>query len=357
MNAIPPQKITINSENISLFELNERLRYIESTNYLYDVYNFILEWFNDKDFIIQKTSGSTGTPKEIQLTKKAMTASAHATLEYFGLQPGNSVWLCLPVGYIAGKMMIVRSIIGKLNLILSEPNSLPSPPDQSDIDFGSLVPLQLRKMLDNGINIKRIKKIIVGGAAIEHSLAKDLRNVETEIYATYGMTETCSHVAIQRINGDNPDSCFTTLSGIKVENSSNGCLRIIAPHLLDIPLDTNDLSEVISPNHFKWIGRIDNVINSGGIKVSPEEIEAAIAPLIETDFVIVAKNDRLLGHKIILLIEGQKNMIDTHKLVSQIAEITGKNKAPKEILFVEKIPRNASMKIDRRKAAEYINNL
>jgi O-succinylbenzoic acid--CoA ligase len=127
-------------------------------------------------------------------------------------------------------------------------------------------------MLDNGINIKRIKKIIVGGAAIEHSLAKDLRNVETEIYATYGMTETCSHVAIQRINGDNPDSCFTTLSGIKVENSSNGCLRIIAPHLLDIPLDTNDLSEVISPNHFKWIVGSTNVINS-------EELRSALKKL------------------------------------------------------------------------------
>ena len=231
-----------------------------------------------------------------------------------------------------------QSYSWKINFNPFRTKQLPSPPDQSDIDFGSLVPLQLRKMLDNGINIKRIKKIIVGGAAIEHSLAKDLKNIETEIYATYGMTETCSHIAIQRINGDNPDSFFTTLPGIKVENNINGCLRIIAPNIFNIPLDTNDLSEVISPNHFKWIGRIDNIINSGGIKVSPEEIEAVIAPLIDTDFVIVAKNDRLLGNKIILLIEGQKKMIDTNKLLSQIAEITGKNKAPKEILFVEKIP-------------------
>jgi O-succinylbenzoic acid--CoA ligase len=291
----------------------------------------------------------------IKLKKSAMIASAKATLGYFHLRKGDMAWLCLPVDYIAGKMMVVRAMVGSLNLIVSEPVGVPQIPDYK-IDFTAMVPLQLKKLVDADADLTPIKKIIVGGAAIDYPLQLALQGLTTEVFATYGMTETCSHVALQRINGSSPDDCFETLTGITVEANESGCLTIVAPELSEEPILTTDMAEVISPTKFKWLGRADHVINSGGIKISPEELESAIRPLINTDCIISSRKDELLGNRVVLVIEGASGSFDHEGLIQKVIGKLGKHKAPREIFFLDRFPRNASMKIDRKEIENLINS-
>ncbi|HPS12223.1 MAG TPA: AMP-binding protein [Prolixibacteraceae bacterium] len=345
-------KIIINNQELTTAEIKQMVKDLSVLDWKLKIYRFILDWFSDEDFILQKTSGSTGSPKEMALKKKAMTASAIATLNYFQLKPRDIAWLCLPIDYIAGKMMVVRSIIGRLNLLVSEPAGIPQIPDKT-VSFAAMVPLQVKKLVDEKADFTHIKTLIIGGAEIDYSLLQAIKKIPTAVFATYGMTETCSHIALQQINGANPDHHFKTLSGITVGINLSGCLTIFAPELSDIPIQTTDLAEIISSTEFRWLGRADNVINSGGIKISPEEVEAAIRPLIRSEFLISSKEDKTFGAKVVLVIEGSSK--DTETLLREIQKITDRYKAPKEVIFLEKIPFNASMKIDRKKVKQLIN--
>jgi O-succinylbenzoic acid--CoA ligase len=347
-------KININGKAYGVDEIIHNINNLSLSEWEANIYQFIVNWFNSDDFILQKTSGSTGEPKEIKLKKSAMIASAKATLGYFHLTKGDNAWLCLPVDYIAGKMMVVRAIVGCLNLIVSEPVGVPQIPDYN-IDFTAMVPLQLKKLIDADADLTPIKKIIVGGAAIDYPLQQALKVLTTEVFATYGMTETCSHIALQRINGPIPDRCFETLTGITVETNESGCLTIFAPELSVEPILTTDMAEIISPKKFRWLGRADNVINSGGIKISPEELETAIRPLINANCIISSRKDEMLGNRVILVIEGAFGSFDHEGLIQKVIDITGKYKAPKEVVFIDKFPLNASMKIDRKKIETIIN--
>jgi len=318
------------------------------------VLRFLLNWYDETDFIIQKTSGSTGSPKEIKLKKSAMTASAIKTLDFFQLKEKDAAWLCLPVDYIAGKMMVVRAIVGGLNLLITDPKGTPGIPQQT-INFTAMVPLQMKNLIGEKTDLSNIKKMIVGGAEVDYTLRNALQNIETEVFATYGMTETCSHVALQRINGKNPDRDFQVLNGISIATTEEGCLTIFAPELSAKTIQTTDLVEIVSPTEFKWLGRADNVINSGGIKISPEQMEAVILPLIHSECIVSYKTDEMLGSRVVLVIEGKSSDVDTEWLFQKITGITGRHKAPKEILFLKEFPRNSSMKIDRKQIEFQIN--
>jgi len=345
-------RIIINNQSLTVEELKQQFKYGSTPEWKSRIYNFIIDWFNNDDFILQKTSGSTGTPKEISLKKSAMISSAETTVCYFNLQPGATAWLCLPIDYIAGKMMVVRSIVGKLNLILSEPAGLPIPPVEK-VHFASMVPMQVKRLIDENVCLSNIDKLIIGGASVDYSLNKSLQTIPVEVYATYGMTETCSHIALQRINGNNPEDHFNVLKGITVGLNNLNCLTINAPNLSPNPIETTDLAEILSPTEFRWLGRADNVINSGGIKISPEELEAIISPLIGKECIISSKKDNLLGSRIVLVIEETTSTRNIVSMLEKIISITGKHKAPKEVMFIDKFPRNESMKIDR-KAIELI---
>jgi o-succinylbenzoate---CoA ligase len=351
-------EITINNKTFSLIQLLDvaQIKFNDPSvpEWEQKVYHFLLNWFDETDFIIQKTSGSTGVPKEIKLKKSAMKASAIKTLYFFHLKEIDVTWLCLPVDYIAGKMMVVRAVVGGLNLLITDPKGTPGIPQQP-IDFTAMVPLQVKNLIEEKANFIKIKKLIIGGAEIDYSLNKTLKNIETEVFATYGMTETCSHIALQRINGKSPDLVFHVLNGISIATNDEGCLTIFYPELSEKPIQTTDLVEIVSPTEFKWLGRADNVINSGGIKISPEEIEAVIQPLIHSECIISQKVDQMFGSRVVLVIEGKPS--DSEWLLQKITGITGKHKTPKEVVFMKEFPRNSSMKIDRKQIEFQLNQI
>lgn len=346
-----PILILIDGQQVSMFQIKEGLKSGSLLEWKAKIFQFIVEWFSPNDFILQKTSGSTGEPKVIKLKKSAMIASAQKTIDFFQLKPNNTAWLCLPIEYIAGKMMVVRALVGNMNLIVSEPSGTPSLPDQI-VDFAAMVPLQIQKLIDANADLSQIKKLIIGGASINHNLSKLLQSIPTEAYATYGMTETCSHIALQRINGNNPDALFHLLPGISISTNNHGCLYINAPELLEKPVETTDLVELHSPTEFTILGRVDNVINSGGIKISPENLESQISLLLGVDCLVVPQQDELLGQKLVLVIE--TNSKPTLNKLNKLKHKLEKHLCPKFVCLIEKFPRKESMKIDRSLVFEYL---
>lgn len=345
--------IQINGKSLNAKAIQEKLNQKSMPEWEKDIYEFILNWFNDSDFIIQQTSGSTGEPKPIKLRKSSMIASAKKTINFFNLKESSTAWLCLPINYIAGKMMVVRAIVGKLNLIISEPVGTPVIPDQ-EIQFTAMVPLQVQKLIDEKNDFTKIDKLIIGGAAVDYDLQKQLQLVPTEMYATYGMTETCSHIALQKLNGDEPDSNFKVLAGIKISANDENCLIINASDLLETELVTNDIVNIISPTEFEIIGRKDNIINSGGIKISPEQLEKEISEIIHRECLIIPEKDELLGQRIVMVIEKSEVNTSEENFISQIKLALGKHRTPKAVYFVKQFPRTTSMKINR---LETINQL
>ena len=284
---------------------------------------FLLDWIDDKDTIQLMTSGTTGEPKLITMQKQAMVNSAIATADFFDLHPGDKVLHCLPTRYIAGKMMLVRSIIVGLEMDIMTPSShlddlLPS----KKYDFVALVPVQAQAGLDK---LNQFKKIIIGGAKLSDTLAHQLQYCNAAVYETYGMTETITHIAAKRIGTD----CFETLPNVSIAKDDRGCLIIQAPNIVSSTIVTNDLVEIISDNQFKWLGRFDNVINSGGIKYFPEQIEAKLALKINQRFFIAGLPDDNLGQKIVLFIEGEE-----FPLEASIFSELEKFERPKEIHFI-----------------------
>lgn len=313
-----------------------------------DIFDFILDWMDDNDYVEVNTSGSTGNPKTIQLLKKDMIASAHLTGEYFNLIPGNRILLALPAQYIAGKMMIVRAIALGLDLYFTSPASDFWEEIDSNFDFVAVVPLQMKTLLKHPAKANYFKTILIGGATLDLSLEDRLQQLSTAIFHSYGMTETITHVAIKTINGENRSTYYRALTGISFSVNSNNCLKIHASHL-NKDFFTNDIVELHDSRHFKWLGRADNVINSGGIKISPEVIEEKISNLIRERFFITALPDNTLGQKLVLVIEGvpfdQQNI---KTLKNNIFTLVKKYENPKEIIFIEKFTETSTGKIVRK---------
>lgn len=306
-----------------------------------EVIDFIKEWFLEKEFIISKTSGSTGIPKEIKISKSAMKMSARMTGSFFGLEEGNSALLCMPVNFIAGKMMIVRAIELKLKLYCAEPKSKIDLSGFPVIDFAPMTPMQV----ENSFNfLDEIKILLIGGAPLSDDLRNKLLKILTESFESYGMTETITHIALKKISEEN----FKTLNKVKVRKDERDCLVIKTPYFEE-EIITNDIVEIKNESEFKWLGRFDNVINSGGIKLFPEQIEAKLKPFIRDEFIISSLPDTVLGHKLIIVIE---NLPTTNYQLPTTS--LNKFEIPKEIYFLEKFPRTESGKIKRNEIIKLI---
>lgn len=262
--------------------------------------HFILEWLSDKEYIKVKTSGSTGTPKNINLQKFHVQNSASATVSYFDIKEGTRALLCLPSEYIAGKMMLVRAMIAGWDLFISSPEKNPLSRWDLEFDFTAMVPYQVHHSLPD---LHKVKKMIVGGGALSRSLEDILQNQKTEIFATYGMTETISHIAVRAVNGSKKSKIFNAIPNVKFSQTENGCLVIDAPSIANETIVTNDVVALLSENSFELLGRIDNVINSGGIKIHPEIIEEKLARDIQQPFFIASEKDEILGERVVLIIE------------------------------------------------------
>jgi o-succinylbenzoate---CoA ligase len=289
---------------------------------------FLLQWTDSSKTVTVKTSGSTGKPKTIKLYKQAMVHSAIATGDYFNLKPSNSALLCLPATYIAGKMMIVRAIILGLQLDLVEPSSRPLELVKRKYQFAAMVPMQLRNSLGK---LSKIKTLIVGGAKVSDDLENKIQNCSTVIYATYGMTETITHIAVKKLNRQ-PSSKFEVLPNVQITQDERDCLVINVPYI---------------SKAFELLGRFDNVINSGGIKIHPEQLETKLTPFIKTDFFIASRENETLGEEVILVIEGQEQ-----KLLNDVFKSFDKHEIPKEVLFLKTFKRTVSGKINRTKTLE-----
>ena len=306
---------------------------------------FCKDWLSGQTEFAINTSGSTGKPKEIKITRNQMITSAEMTAKFFNLVSVNSILVNLNTKYIAGMMMLARGLHLNLNIEAVEPTSNPISITRNQHNFYAFVPLQLQTILENSLQSKldKSKAIIIGGVPISAYQEKLFIESKLPVYATYGMTETCTHIAIRKIGTDN----FKALENVKLSIDDRNCLIINSPTAIINPLITNDVVELISNREFKWKGRFDNVINSGGIKIQIEELEnkiqQALASLNQNvRFIISSKKDDKLGSKVILIAEKEFD-------VNTVESILEPYERPKEYHYISKFPETETGKIDRNK--------
>ena len=305
---------------------------------------FLEEW-NSTDAIVKvNSSGSTGTPKTIAIEKKFMRQSAKKTLEFLHLKKGDTAYLCLSTETIAGKMMVIRCILGELKLVVGPISASSLSSYHTKIDFTAIVPLQLESVLTNHpTRLQSIHSVIVGGAPVSDRLIIVLKEKQLTVFQTYGMTETISHVAMRKI-GFQSEEFYTALPRTSFSLGKQDNLIIHSSDIGVENLETTDYVELISPAQFSWKGRTDFIINSGGKKIVPEEVEKIISTLIDLPFFVSAVDDQSLGQKVILVIEGTES-IQIKK--TNLAELLPKFQVPKEVVYFNEFVRTASGKINR----------
>ena len=312
-----------------------------------DPYNlasgFLAEWHDDKPFITAHSSGSTGTPKEIRLLKTDMETSARATCRFFGINRDSVLVLPLSTDYIAGKMMVVRALVSGATLHIMRPGRSVDISPFSHIDLLPIVPSQIEHILASE-HIGNVSNLLIGGAAVSPVQETELLRHKVNAYVSYGMTETCSHVALRKIGNDTP---YESLPGITFSTDSRGCLVITMPQFSCRELITNDIVDLCDATHFQWKGRFDNVINSGGVKLHPEEIERQLAGIIDRPFYITGVPDPLWGEIAALYIEGKGSASDGDKIIEKARGILKRYHVPKKVFFIDEFVRTSSGKIKR----------
>jgi O-succinylbenzoic acid--CoA ligase len=355
----PNEGIQLSSHEILKSEFKNQ------SDYFLSIRN-ILKWWHETTLPLEiQTSGSTGKPKKILFSRKQVQAGAELTIKHLDLQSGNSALLTIDPQYVGGRMMIIRSLIAGMNLICVPPVSNPFQ-YQFDvpIHFSAFVPLQISEILsDQNVRdrFKMIKNILIGGAPVSPSTWNMLVNMSTRIFATYGMTETLSHVALRENKAGN--DFYQALSGINFTADDRGCLGIEAPHLQPEIIQTNDIIELIDAKTFRWVGRADFMINSGGVKLNPELVEAEIYAAMEnfglnSEIMVAGIPDEVLGEKMILIVaSGSADKQELkEKFLALIKDIAGRFHRPKEIFIVVELPKNSGGKIDRKAALDLILN-
>jgi len=307
----------------------------EGVPYEVAIGHFIMDWMDKEDHINVKTSGSTGDPKIIQISKQAMVNSAIRTGDFFDVQIGDTALHCLPADFIAGKMMLVRAMILGLSLDLVQPTAQPMKDVYSSYDFVAMTPMQAHHSLGR---LHQIKTLIIGGAPIYPELNEKLVSLHDNCYETYGMTETITHIAASKLSV--PKKPFHALDGIHLEVDREGCLVVDAPDITDQLIHTNDLVEMHDEKTFTYLGRRDNVINSGGIKISPEVVEQKLAHHIRFPFFLFGIADEVLGQKLIMVVEGNDDQSEEVEKQMAACETLDKFEVPKALYFVSGILRN-----------------
>ena len=336
--------------------------------------DFCRRWLAGQGQFVVHTSGSTGTPKPIMLRREQMEASVRATAQALGLAAGMAALVCLPVRTIAGQMMLARGLTLGLAMTLVEPagDPLASLPASASFDFTAVVPLQLQTLLDGppppgyAQRLNRMQAILVGGAPLSAALEQQAQRLTAPLYHTYGMTETATHIALRRLNGPDASDWFHPLPGVAVELDERGCLRVKGPMTLDRWLQTNDLVELaganlqpatsnLQPGTFRWLGRYDNVINSGGVKVQVEAVEAAVDQawlalgLAERRRFVAGLPDERLGQAVTLVIEGEPLGGDEERtLLAETQRRLDPFVQPRRVLYRAQLSETPTGKIDRR---------
>ena len=311
---------------------------------------FLKEWRDDSPTLTVHTSGSTGQPKPIAVEKRRMEASARITCQFLGLKPGNTALLCLPLDYIAGKMMVVRALTCGLRLISVEPSGHPLAMVTEPLDFAAMVPLQVWNTLqvpEERARLEGIKHLIIGGGAIDEAMADELRAFPNAVWSTYGMTETLSHIALRRLNGPEASEWYTPFPSVSVSLTDEDCLVIDAPEVCAQQLVTNDIAELSADGRFRILGRKDNVICSGGIKIQAEEVERQLQPHLHEPFLISKRRDAKFGEIVVLLTEGS---VDEARQICE--RILTQYHRPRAYVHIDHIPLTETGKPARRVAQQ-----
>lgn len=364
MTDYPLNAITLNNREVLITDI-QNSRFLPGTEFEKDTALFIKEWLDDTTHFQLHTSGSTGTPKEVSFTRDQLMASAQGTIRALNLKEGSTSLVCLNTRYVAGKMMLVRSLINNMKIVAVEPAANPLEVISQDfiIDFTALVPLQVKDMIDHGFaeRLNSIGTIIIGGAAISNSLRTSIQqHLTTAVYGTYGMTETLSHVALQSLH-HHDEGHFKTMPGVIIETDDRGCLVLQVPYLPESVI-TNDLVEITGSDTFRWKGRIDTVINSGGVKIIPEQVEPVIETIfkslgIDQNFFISSRPDPILGNAIILIIESESLTADREAaLMKMLREKLNKYEIPKAVIPIKRFLYTKTGKISRVQTMEIVNN-
>ncbi len=315
-----------------------------------DLESFIDQWQNNNDTILVHTSGSTGKPKPLLVEKKRMEASARITCRFLGLEKGDTALLCLPLDYIAGKMMVVRALTCGLHLVSVAPDSHPLASVTSPLSFAAMVPLQVFHSLQVPVERERLRAIrhlIIGGGAIDKNMETALQSFPNAVWSTYGMTETLSHIALRRLNGPERSEWYTPFEGVKVSLNAEECLVIDAPAVHDGPLITNDLT-ALKGNRFRIIGRKDNVVCSGGIKIQIEEVERQLSAHTSVPLMVTKIPDARLGEQLVLLTETK----DIRMLQKLCRELLPRYWQPRRFFTVNSLPLTETGKPARREAEQ-----
>ena len=327
---------------------------------LWDLYLFLNEWFDASPVITVHTSGSTGVPKELVVRKDRMMQSARLTCEFLNLQAGDTALLCMNLRYIGAMMMVVRSLVAGLNLVVRPASGHPLSDVEVPLKFAAMVPLQVYNTLRVPAERKRLEHtdiLIIGGGAVDDSLEAELKTIPIAAYSTYGMTETLSHIALRRLNGEAASECYYPFPSVELSLSAENTLIVKAPLICDDVLQTNDIACLCSDGGFTIAGRKDNVINSGGIKIQAEEMENRLQPFIPVPFAVTAVPDPCLGQALTLLIAGKP---DIKELENKLQAVLETYYRPKHIFITELIPQTENGKIDRtgcRILAQQMNRL
>ena len=350
------------SELEAIPSVNQLTAYTHLPDYAREALQFCHQWVQGEEVFIQHTSGSTGAPKPIQIYRKQMMASARMTVSALGLMPGDWALVGLSASYIAGKMMLVRALEAGLHLLVVPPSSNPLTGVRKPVDFTALVPLQLKTILDGKdekqlMVINRMKAVIVGGGAVSTRLEHQVRQtLHCPVYSTYGMTETVSHIALRRLNGDGSTDYYQTLEGVQIQTDDRGCLMVRAEVTMQKWLVTNDVVEIEDGIRFRWLGRIDHVINSGGVKIHVEQLEERLErgiQLLGDDylFFVAGLPDDKLGEAVTLFIQGDnpgKLILD--QFSSWLENSIDKYLRPRKVCFAPQFVFTGSKKIDRNKS-------
>ena len=337
---------------------------------------FLQQWSDGNDRLLVHTSGSTGLPKPLWVEKARMRASARMTCDFLGLKAGDTALLCMPLDYIAGKMMVVRALERGLRLICIDPSGhpmcpttqkvydfsqstpshsgRPSPPSEGSgevVAFAAMVPLQVWNSLqvpEERERLRMIRHLIIGGGAIDDKLAEELKDFPNAVWSTYGMTETLSHIALRRLNGPARSEWYEPLPGVTVSLNADGCLVIDAPHLCDRLLVTNDIGEQKSGGAFRILGRRDNVVCTGGVKIQMEEVERKLAGRMAVPFLITKRSDEKFGEVVVMLHEGGA----VEELRQVCRQLLTKYEQPRLYLSVDRLPMTETGKPARKRAEQ-----
>ena len=315
--------------------------------------DFLSQWHDCRATVPVYTSGSTGKPKLMMAEKVRMEASARMTCKALGLKAGDKALVCLPMDYIAGKMMVVRSLVCDLQMISIEPKGHPMADvaDDEEIDFAAMVPMQVYNSIGNEAECRKlmaIKNILIGGGAIDKEMEQKLQKFPNAVWSSYGMTETLSHIALRKINGGGEDSLwYHPLPGVEISLDADNCLVINAPAVCAEVLHTHDIAVVDNAEgniRFRIVGRIDNVVCSGGVKIQMEKVEQALAPHLTAPFFMAKRPSKKYGEEMVMLTEDE----DKEKIMKICHEVLPKYWQPKEIITVEKLPMTETGKPKRK---------